>query len=141
MSLSKITVIGFLGKDATVNTVGGKSVINFNLAHTTHWTDAQGVAKEKTLWHECAYWTDKTKVAEYMKKGGQIYVEGEPDVRAWTSNDGKSGVSLTVRVFSVQLLGSKPADSTGPGAAAAPTDYAARTAAPVPAGKVDDLPF
>jgi len=44
----KLQVIGNLGKDAVVNNVNGKSVINFNVAHTERFKDAQGVQKDRT---------------------------------------------------------------------------------------------
>lgn len=103
----KLMVIGNLGKDCTVNTVNGKNVINFSVAHTEKFKDSSGAQREKTIWVECAYWTDRTGISPYLKKGQQVYVEGTPEVRTYQTNDGKSGASLTVRVQSVQLLGAK----------------------------------
>jgi single-strand DNA-binding protein len=51
-------------------------------------------------------------VAPYLKKGTQVYVEGTPEVRSYTKNDGTFGTSLTLRVSNVQLLGSR-ADQSG----------------------------
>jgi len=111
----KMQVIGNLGKDCLTNTVNGKSVINFNVAHTERFRDSQGVQRDKTIWVECAYWTDRTAVANYLRKGTQVYVEGAPDVRTYPKNDGTTGVSLSLRVFSVQLLGSRGGDpGSGP---------------------------
>ena len=103
----KLQVIGNLGKDCTVNNVNGKSVINFSVAHTEKCKDVQGNQKDKTIWVECAYWTDRTAISPYLKKGTQVYAEGTPDLRTYTTADGKQGASLSLRVFSVQLLGSK----------------------------------
>ncbi|MFZ1801185.1 MAG: single-stranded DNA-binding protein [Chitinophagaceae bacterium] len=103
----KLQVIGNLGKDCTVNNVNGKTVINFSVAHTEKFKDAQGNQKDKTVWVECAYWTDRTAISPYLKKGTQVYAEGTPDLRTYTTADGKQGASLSLRVFSVQLLGSK----------------------------------
>lgn len=108
----KLQVIGNLGKDAIVNNVNGKSVINFNVAHTERFKDAQGNQKDRTTWVDCSYWTDRTAVAPYLKKGTQVYVEGTPDVRSYTTTDGRNGASLTLRITSVQLLGAKPAGSS-----------------------------
>lgn len=101
----KMQAIGHLGKDALVNNVNGNNVINFSVAHTEKYKDGQGNAQEKTIWVDCSYWTEKTAVAPYLKKGTQVYVEGSPEVRQWEGKDGKAGVSLTLRVQSVQLLG------------------------------------
>jgi len=101
-------VIGHLGKDCQVNLVNEKNVMNFSVAHSEKYRDAGGETKERTLWVDCAYWTDRTAVAPYLKKGTQVFVEGIPDVRSYNKNDGTPGVSLTLRVLGVQLLGSKP---------------------------------
>jgi len=111
----KLQVIGNLGKDCVVNTVNGKSVMNFNLAHTEKYKNSSGVQQEKTIWVECAYWTERTGLSNYLKKGTQIYVEGTPEVRTYTTQDGRHGASLSIRVQNVQLLGNKPADSSGSG--------------------------
>ena len=108
----KLMVIGNLGKDCTVNTVNGKNVINFSVAHTEKFKDSSGAQREKTIWVECAYWTDRTGISPYLKKGQQVYAEGSPEVRTYQTNDGKSGASLTMRVQSVQLLGNK-GENTG----------------------------
>jgi len=110
----KLMVIGNLGKDCIVNNVNGKNVINFSVAHTEKFKDNTGAQREKTTWVECAYWTDRTGIAPYLKKGTQIYAEGTPEVRTYQTNDGKGGASLSIRVQSVQLLGSR-AEAGGPG--------------------------
>lgn len=107
----KLQVIGNLGKDCTTNNVNGKNVINFSVAHTEKFKNSQGQLQEKTTWVECAYWTDKTAIAPYLKKGTQVYVEGNPDVRAYTTTDGRNGASLQIRVQNIQLLGSRSADN------------------------------
>lgn len=134
-------VIGNLGKDCVTNTVNGKNVINFNVAHTEKYKDAQGNQKDKTIWVDCAYWTDRTGVAPYLKKGTQVYVEGSPEVRTYPKNDGTTGASLTLRVLSVQLLGSR-GDSNGGGG----SSYGGSSSASVPSASditepIDDLPF
>ncbi len=103
----KMQVIGNLGKDCVVNTVNGKNVINFTVAHTEKYRDSQGNNQEKTTWVDCAYWTDRTAVAPYLQKGTQVFVEGQPEVRSFTRNDGTAGSSLSMRVREVQLLGRK----------------------------------
>lgn len=108
----RMQAIGNLGKDAVTNTVNGKTVINFTLAHTEKGRDrdAQGNPKDKTIWVDCAYWTERTAVVQYLKKGTQIYVEGQPDIRTYTTQDGRQGASLTLRVGNLQLLGSRSGD-------------------------------
>lgn len=61
----KTLVIGLLGRDAIVNEVNGRKVINFSVAHSFKYKDAAGTEKTKTTWLDCAYWTDRTGVAPY----------------------------------------------------------------------------
>lgn len=137
----KLQIIGHLGKDCVVNTVGGKSVINFRVAHTDKFKDNQGVNQERTIWVDCAYWTDRTAVAPYLTKGTQVFVEGSPEVKTYNKQDGTVGFSLSLRVRDVQLLGSPRRDG-GP----APVSEAGTSESQVnsPADitePVDDLPF
>ncbi|MFM2145222.1 MAG: single-stranded DNA-binding protein [Bacteroidota bacterium] len=136
----KLQVIGNLGKDCITNVVNGKNVINFNVAHTEKYRDAQGNQKDKTIWVECAYWTDRTGIAPYLKKGTQVYVEGTPEVRTYTKNDGTNGASLTLRVASVQLLGSR-GEGMGSGSSNAVTATSGVTAPSEITEPADDLPF
>jgi len=141
----KLQVIGNLGKDCITNSVSGKNVINFSVAHTEKVRDQQGNQKDKTIWVDYAYWTEKTAIAPYLKKGTQVYVEGTPDIRTYPKTDGTTGVSLTLRVFSVQLLGSRPNESGG-GSNQESSYAGASTSNGINAGSamsepMDDLPF
>jgi single-strand DNA-binding protein len=146
----KLQVIGNLGKDCIVNNVNGKTVMNFTVAHSEKFRDSQGNQKDKTIWVDCAYWTDRTGVAPYLKKGTTVFVEGQPDVRTYTTQDGRNGASLTLRVNMVQLVGGR---SNADGAQPDNNGYAARPAtggydqsqSSVSAADItepiDDLPF
>jgi single-strand DNA-binding protein len=143
----KLTAIGNLGRDAVMNTVNGKNVINFTVAHTEKFKDAQGNQKDKTIWVDCAYWTDRTGIAPYLKKGTQVYVEGQPDVRTYTTKDGTNGATLSLRVLSVQLLGSRNSDQSGGTSSGGyqPAPQISNTPAAPAASDItepfDDLPF
>lgn len=108
----KAQIIGHLGKDAQVNNVNGNTVINFSVAHTEKYNNAAGTKVEKTTWVDCSYWTEKTAIAPYLKKGTSVYLEGTPDTRAYLNAENKAGSTLTLRVALVQLLGS-PATAEG----------------------------
>lgn len=145
----KMQVIGNLGKDCVVNQVNGKNVINFTVAHTEKYKDSQGNNQEKTTWVECAYWTDRTAIAPYLQKGQQVYVEGAPEARSFTRNDGTAGSSLSVRVRDVQLLGRKGDGAPANNGAGYQEPYQNRNQqqnapsqpAPVMDDVADDLPF
>jgi len=101
----KLQIIGHLGKDCVVSSVNGKTVINFSICHTEKYRDAQGAQKDKSTWCDASFWTEKTAIAPYLKKGGLVYVEGTPDVKTYTTQNGTTNANLTLRVISVQLLG------------------------------------
>ena len=135
----KLQIIGNLGKDCVVNTVNGKNVINFTVAHTEKYRDSQGNNQEKTTWVDCAYWSDKTGVAQYLTKGKQVYVEGQPEARAFQRNDGTAGASLSLRVRDIQLLGGR---GEGVPSSASGSSQASSMNEPASIGEVsDDLPF
>jgi len=145
----KLQIIGRLGKDCVVNTVGGKNVINFSAAHSEKYKDSQGNQQEKTIWVDCAYWTDRTTIAQYLTKGTQVFVEGTPEIRTFTRQDGSAGASLSLRVREVQLLGSR--GDSGGGAPSYNNSASSSSSAPasnsgVPSASeitepIDDLPF
>ncbi|MBL0333786.1 MAG: single-stranded DNA-binding protein [Chitinophagaceae bacterium] len=142
----KMQVIGNLGKDCVVNTVNGKNVINFTVAHTEKYRDSQGNQQEKTTWVDCAYWTDKTGIAQYLTKGKQVYAEGQPEARSFQRNDGTPGSSLSLRVREVQLLGGRGDSGGSVGGSYSQPGAAATSNSNIPtAGDVtepiDDLPF
>ncbi|MEO6583822.1 MAG: single-stranded DNA-binding protein [Ferruginibacter sp.] len=107
----KLQIVGNLGKDCIVKEVNGKNVINFSVAHTERYKDAQGNQKERTTWVECAYWTDKTAVAQYLTRGKTVYAEGSPEADSYTNKEGQAAATLRMRVQSVQLLGGNSGDS------------------------------
>lgn len=140
----KMQVIGNLGKDCVVNQVNGKNVINFTIAHTEKYNDRSGNTQEKTTWVDCAYWTDRTAIAPYLLKGQQVFVEGSPEVRSFTRNDGTAGASLTLRVREVQLLGRRGDGMTSGDSGSGSANSYNRQDTPAPAGiddVSDDLPF
>ena len=149
----KLLVIGNLGKDAVLNNVNGKNVINFTVAHTERYKDAQGTQKDRTVWVDCSYWTDRTGVVPYLKKGTQVYVEGNPDVRTYTTQDGRNGATLTLRVLSIQLIGTRGSEggtsqqssgNYGGATSASPGVYNSQPTVGSPndlTEPMDDLPF
>ncbi|MEI9807966.1 MAG: single-stranded DNA-binding protein [Bacteroidota bacterium] len=141
----KMQIIGNLGKDCVVNTVNGKNVINFTVAHTEKYKDSQGNPQEKTTWVDCAYWTDRTAIAQYLTKGKQVYAEGQPEARSFQRNDGTPGSSLSLRVREVQLLGGRAeggaATSNGNTPATSTASNSNVPAASEITEPIDDLPF
>ena len=92
-SLNKVLLIGRLGADPEIKQmVNGKSIARFSLATSNTWKDKNtGERKEKTEWHRVVIFNEGlvNVVQQYVKKGAQVYIEGQLTTRKWT--DEKSG--------------------------------------------------
>ena len=92
-SLNKVLLIGRLGADPEIKQmVNGKSVARLSIATSQSWKDKNtGEKKEKTEWHRVVVFNEGlvNVVQQYLKKGAQIYIEGQLTTRKW--KDEKSG--------------------------------------------------
>ena len=86
-SLNKVLLIGRLGADPEVKQmVNGKSVARLSLATSQSWKDKNtGEKKEKTEWHRVVIFNEGlvNVVQQYVKKGANVYVEGQLSTRKW----------------------------------------------------------
>ena len=92
-SLNKVLLIGRLGADPEIKQmVNGKNVARISLATSQSWKDKNtGEKKEKTEWHRIVVFNEGlvNVVQQYLKKGSQVYVEGQLTTRKW--KDEKTG--------------------------------------------------
>ena len=92
-SLNKVLLIGRLGADPEIKQmVNGKSVARLSLATSQNWKDKNtGEKKEKTEWHRVVVFNEGlvNVVQQYLKKGAQVYIEGQISTRKW--KDEQSG--------------------------------------------------
>ena len=92
-SLNKVLLIGRLGADPEIKQmVNGKNVARLSLATSQSWKDKNtGEKKEKTEWHRIVVFNEGlvNVVQQYLKKGAQVYIEGQLSTRKW--KDEKSG--------------------------------------------------
>ncbi len=106
----KLQIIGRLGGDAEIKSKdGGLRWIAFSVAHSEKFK-YKGEPTEKTTWVRCTKWLregDSDAVVPYLKKGGQVYVEGMPAINTFSGDDGQHHASLDLRVSHIELLGGK----------------------------------
>ena len=92
-SLNKVLLIGRLGADPEIKQmVNGKNVARLSLATSNTWKDKNtGEKKEKTEWHRIVVFNEGlvNVVQQYLKKGAQVYIEGQLSTRKW--KDEQSG--------------------------------------------------
>ena len=93
-SLNKVLLIGRLGADPEIKQmVNGKNVARLSLATSNTWKDKNtGEKKEKTEWHRVVIFNEGLVniVQQYVKKGAQVYIEGQLTTRKW--KDEKAGI-------------------------------------------------
>ena len=92
-SLNKVQIIGRLGADPEIKQmVNGKNVARLSVATSQSWKDKNsGERKEKTEWHRVVIFNEGLVniVQQYLKKGANVYLEGQLSTRKW--KDEKSG--------------------------------------------------
>jgi len=115
------------------------------LATTESWKDKNsGENVEKTEWHRCIMFGRRAEVlAEYTRKGSQLYIEGRLQTRKWQDKDGGDRYTTEIKIDNFEFLGGRGQSSGGAGmsAPAAASAGAAAPAAMPMDGPEDDIPF
>ncbi len=103
----KVILSGALGQDAEVREVGKKKAINFNVAVDMDYKDPKGNKVERTEWVKATLWKNdgqSIKVAEFLKKGKKVLIEGIPSSEGFKSKEGDIKSTLHVNVKELELL-------------------------------------
>jgi single-strand DNA-binding protein len=106
--------VGNLGNDPEIRYMpNGGAVANITIATSESWRDkATGEQREKTEWHRVALFGKLAEVAgEYLRKGSQVYVEGQLQTRKWQDQSGQDRYTTEVVVQGfngvMQMLGGR----------------------------------
>jgi len=152
--INKVILVGNLGADPeTRYTPSGTAITSIRIATSESWKDKQtGEQQERTEWHRVKFFGRLAEIAgEYLKKGGQVYIEGKLRTDEY-EKDGVKRYSTDIIADEMQMLGSKG----GGGAEASGSSYEkrergpARGPQPAPARNVaappadmdeDEIPF
>jgi single-strand DNA-binding protein len=142
-SVNKVILLGRLGKDPEVrNFQNGGKVVNFSLATSERWKDSDGNQKERTEWHNVAIFNDHLAgVAEkYLRKGAQVYLEGQLQTRKWQDQSGQERYTTEVVLprfgGAIALIGGR-----GDGGGEAPANDAPRRSVADNRALDDEIPF
>ena len=149
-SVNKVIIVGNLGRDPETRYLpSGEAVTNISVATTDTWKDkTSGEKKEATEWHRISFFGRLAEIAgEYLKKGSQVYIEGQLRTRKYQDKEtGKDRYSTEIRADTMQMLGSRAGagEPKGDPRGDAPPprgDAPAKGGAPAkkPAGKFDDM--
>ena len=139
--MNRLEIIGHIGNDAEIKDFGTNQVINFSVAVSESYTNKQNEKVTSTMWFECAKWGNNTSVAQYLKKGTQVYVSGKPNNRAWVNEQGEAKSVNGINVFDIQLLGSRQESNQDTQTNAAPTTSPQTQSNVTQNVESDDLPF
>ncbi|MGR5096976.1 single-stranded DNA-binding protein [Vibrio maritimus] len=112
--VNKVILVGNLGNDPDIRYMpNGGAVANLTIATSESWRDkATGEPREKTEWHRVALFGKLAEIAgEYVKKGSQVYIEGQLQTRKWQDQSGQDRYTTEVVVQGyngvMQMLGSR----------------------------------
>lgn len=103
----KITFIGQLGADAEKKEATNGKFTTFRAAHNEVFKDDAGNEHTSTIWVDCTL-NDHPAVADYLKAGTSVYIEGYPSLRVYSSpKDRCMKAGMTIRVQKIELLGGR----------------------------------
>jgi single-strand DNA-binding protein len=141
--MQRLTIIGHCGQDAEVKDLGQNQVINFSVAVSESYISKQTNEKvTNTTWYEIAKWGNSTAIAQYLKKGTQVLVEGKPTARSWQKEDGTLVSVLGINAFEVKLLGGAKTETTPTASAPQQAEPSQANSSPIAyKEEEDDLPF
>lgn len=112
--INKVILVGNLGNDPEIRYLpSGGAVANITIATSDSWRDkATGEQREKTEWHRVSLFGKLAEVAgEYLRKGSQVYIEGQLQTRKWQDQSGQDcfTTEVVVQGFNgvMQMLGGR----------------------------------
>lgn len=103
----KMILSGALGHDAEVKEVGKRKAINFDVAVSMDYKDQQGNKVERTEWVKAVMWRNdgqSIKVADFLKKGKKVVIEGVPSSDGFKTKEGDIKSALNVNVKELELV-------------------------------------
>ena len=107
--INKVILVGNLGNDPETRSMpNGGSVTNISIATSESWKDKNtGDQQERTEWHKVVFFGKLAEiVAQYLKKGSSVYVEGSLRTNQW-EKDGQKHYSTEVIASEMQMLGGR----------------------------------
>ncbi len=146
--INKVILVGNVGQDPETRYMpNGNAVTNITLATSETWKDKNtGEQQERTEWHRVTFYQRLAEiVAEYVKKGSKLYIEGRLQTRSW-EQDGIKRYATDIIANEMQMLDSRGSGGSGGGGSYQPAQQsgASEPAEPAPADMGDfddDIPF
>lgn len=105
MNLNKVFIIGNLTRDPELRSLpSGASVASFGVATNRVWKDQGGQKKEEVQFHNIVVFGKQADtVAQYLKKGSSVLIEGRIQTRNWEAQDGTKRTKTEIVAERVQF--------------------------------------
>jgi len=115
MGVNKVILVGNVGRDPEIKVLtSGTRLATFSLA-TTDRRSKDEHGDPRTEWHKIVAWSGLAEVVEkYVRKGKQLYIEGQLRTRTWEPEEGQKKYFTEVHIQEMELLGGRPSSDTGP---------------------------
>ncbi|MFH1600856.1 MAG: single-stranded DNA-binding protein [Pseudomonadota bacterium] len=134
--VNKVILVGNLGNDPEMKyTQGGMAICTLSLATSSVRKDKEGNQQERTEWHRVKLFGKLGEIAgEYLKKGRQVYIEGEIRYDKFTGQDGVEKYFTDIIANEMQMLGGGGEGGGGGGGGGGRSERPARPASGRPSG-------
>jgi single-strand DNA-binding protein len=123
----------------------GQAVCSFKLVTDESYKDKEGNKVERAEWHHIVAWGKAGEIlAQYAKKGSQLYIEGRIQTRKYEDKEGQTRYMTEINVSEFSFLGGGAREEgTQSGGSISSGSAESSYAAPVSAHSAtdDDLPF
>ena len=106
---NRVNLIGNLGQDPEIKSLeNGKKLTRFTLATSEEFKNADGQKVKETTWHNIVAWNGLADVAgRYLKKGGQVAVEGRIVYRSYEDKNGATKYITEIVINEMLMLRSQ----------------------------------
>ena len=104
---NRVQLIGRLGQDPLAKTLSdGKTLATFSLATSQRYRTREGKKVKDTQWHTIVAWGRIAEVvAEYLKKGKEVAIEGTLVKKPYKMQDGKNLHVTEIRLKRFLMVG------------------------------------
>jgi single-strand DNA-binding protein len=105
MHLNKSLIYGNITKDPELKSLqSGASVCSFSVATNRTWIGKDGKKQEESQFHNIVcFGKTAENVAQYMRKGSPILIEGRIQTRSWEAKDGSKRYTTEIVAEQVQF--------------------------------------
>jgi len=89
MQMNRVVIADYVSKTAQVRRLpSGTAVANVRVGESVRYADGSGETREHKNWHNLSFYGKLADIAQALKKGDNVYVDGRIEQRQFTPRDG-----------------------------------------------------